>query len=71
MLHYLKKLNNSDFNKSAVILSDTDRKISKNILAKAGFKFEESHFLYKSINGPFLFNKNNYKIYLPNKIYEK
>ena len=70
-LHYLKKLKNSEFKKSAVILSDTDRKISKDILAKAGFKFEESHFLYKSINGPFLFNKNNYEIYLPNKIYEK
>ncbi len=70
-LHYLKKLKNTEFNNSAVILSDTDRKISKNILKKAGFKFEESHFLYQSINGPFLFDKNTYEIYLPNKFYEK
>ena len=70
-LHYLKKLKKKEFNNSAVILSDTDRKISKNIFDKAGFKFEESHFLYQSINGPLLFNKNTYKIYLPNKFYEK
>ena len=70
-IHYLKKLKKSEFNNSAVILSDTDRRISKNVLEKVGFEFEKSHFLFKTIDGPFLFKKNIYEIYLPNKYYEK
>ena len=66
ILHYLKKLNIDDLKNSAIILSNTDRNISRDILKKVNLNMNETHYLTEIIDGPYLFNKNQYYIYLPN-----